>query len=445
MLFDDSRSFLCKGIIIALAVGLAARFAIGTLLSYNYDVFSWALIISNIEAGNGLYDVTGYNYTPVWGYILGIFAQFTEVLGIDVLAERFPELIFTEAAADPIFPHLAFVTTVQFNIAVTTLIAVFDVLTGYVLYRFVCDIYGDAKKAKICAAIWLLCPFVITVGAVGGMFDCISALLTMLCIMLLVKDHEFLAGAVFSTAFLLKFFPVFLFFIFIAYIVAKHRNGDYIGRMVKAALGFGIMALIILAPQIAAGQLGDCFSFITSRVTTSTTVIGDIEHYAAPIAYVLILILEIFIAYRFLKTDHKNLDRSFVWSSFIGILILFIYPSTPTYVLLLTPFLIMTAFVTDRRFRTPMYILMVGTTIFSLSSNAMSLTSITMYTDLLPFDTWMQIYTWFDTRVMGMTVANLMAYIGGTIQYAGILIALYHAFKTLLTVKEECGYNGIHQ
>jgi len=444
MLFDESRSFICKGIILALVAGLVARFAIGTLLTYNYDVYSWALIISNIQAGSGLYDVTGYNYPPVWGYILGLFAQFTDLFGIDVLAERFPELIYTEDS-DSIFPHLAFVTTIQFNIAVTALIALFDVITGYIIYRFVADVYDDPRKAKICAAVWLVCPFVIVVGAVGGMFDCISALLTILCIMMLMRDQELIAGMLLSTAVLLKFFPIFIVFILIAYIVVKHRDNGCIRRILMAAVGFIAMTVILLAPEIASGQLSDCFSFITSRVTTSATVMGDLEHYAAPVAYLLILILELAIAYRFMKTEHDGLDRSFVWISFVCVLLLFIYPSTPQYILLLAPFLIIVAFVIDRRFRIPLYILMVGTTVFCLSSNVVDLTSIVMYTDLLPFDTWAQAYAWFDSRIMGVSISNIISIVGGAIQYVGILVALYFVFKTLLTVNKESRCNGIHQ
>ena len=69
------KGFLCRTMILVIVVGIAIRLAVGALLTYNYDVYSWALIISNIQAGSGLYDVTGYNYPPVWGSYLALLGQ----------------------------------------------------------------------------------------------------------------------------------------------------------------------------------------------------------------------------------------------------------------------------------------------------------------------------------------------------------------------------------
>ena len=71
-MFENSKGFFCKTMILFIIIGFALRMIVGTLLTYNYDVFSWALIISNIQEGSGLYDVTGYNYPPVWGYFLDL-------------------------------------------------------------------------------------------------------------------------------------------------------------------------------------------------------------------------------------------------------------------------------------------------------------------------------------------------------------------------------------
>ena len=174
MLFDDRR-FLCKGIVLVIIIGIAIRLALGYLMSYNYDIYHWALTISNFEAGNGLYDTAGYYYTPVWGYILGVFSQVIELFGVDNLGYRFEELLFTEDLSC-ISPHTAFVTSMGFNMAVAVMMAVFDLITAYLVYWIVKDVFHDANKAKIAFSIWFLFSFVIIVGAIGGMFDCISAM-----------------------------------------------------------------------------------------------------------------------------------------------------------------------------------------------------------------------------------------------------------------------------
>ncbi|MBQ7979934.1 MAG: hypothetical protein IJ248_09340, partial [Candidatus Methanomethylophilaceae archaeon] len=73
--FNDTR-MMCKGMLIVISVGLIARAALGYLLEFNNDVTAWAMTIGNFEAGDGLYEMDGYYYPPVWGYRLGLFSEF---------------------------------------------------------------------------------------------------------------------------------------------------------------------------------------------------------------------------------------------------------------------------------------------------------------------------------------------------------------------------------
>ena len=57
-------------VITILSVALLVRLVLMPLLTYDYDIYHWAVIIQNFQSGNGLYDVAGYYYTPTWGYIL---------------------------------------------------------------------------------------------------------------------------------------------------------------------------------------------------------------------------------------------------------------------------------------------------------------------------------------------------------------------------------------
>ena len=50
--FRDDR-FFCKGMILTIILGIAIRLVIGVVLKFNEDAYSWAVIVSNIEAGCG--------------------------------------------------------------------------------------------------------------------------------------------------------------------------------------------------------------------------------------------------------------------------------------------------------------------------------------------------------------------------------------------------------
>jgi len=428
--------FLTRWVAVAIVIGIILRFAVGFVFTYNYDVYHWALTISNIEAGNGLYDVAGYYYTPVWGYLLALFSQTYGLLGLDYLGERFAELLFTEDATS-IFPHTAFVTSIGFNLALTALIFVFDLVGGYLVYWIVREVFGDEEKARWCFVLWFLFAPVIIVGSGGGMFDSLSALMTLLIIALLIKGREFAAGLMFSAAILLKLFPIFLFFLFIAYIYVRHREDGWMRRVALAGAGSILMLAVLMVPQVLSGNVMDAFSFLLSRATTDDSMFGALEQYGSVIVYSLIIIAEIVLAYKFSRMEHPRPEMSLLWFSFIGLTLVFLYPSTPQYLLLLTPFLIIAAICIDPLLRYPVLILMVGTSVFDLSSNVMGLTSLTMYTDIISIDAWTSWYSALQSQAFGITASNWFSIIGGVLQYAAVASALLIVVKRYLSKKSE--------
>lgn len=432
-MLGEKIRFLCPWMIAAIVIGVAVRLIIGGLLSYNYDVFSWALIISNIQAGSGLYDVTGYNYPPVWGYILALVGQLTNLFGMDVLAERFPDLIFTETEIAN-NPHLAYTTTVEFNILMAGVIAVFDILTSYLIYYVIREVFKDDRKALIGAAFWMLCPFAIAVGSAGVMFDSLSGALALLCVILLIKDKEFLSGSIFAVAVLLKFFPIYLIFILIAYIIVKHRE-DFPKRVGKAVLGGAIFAVVIMLPQMIDGHILDSGSFLLSRATTSG---NFLDQYGTVIAYAIAIILEIVLAWLFTRRKTDNLDRDFLLFAFIAALITLIYPSSSQYVLFVAPFLIVAAFCIDSRYKISLAIMTVGTTIYVLGTSAALLTSVMEYTDLISYGSWLAFDTWLlETEILGLNMYNFISGIGGTLQYLAIVVGYFFIAKTLIYRDQE--------
>ena len=55
-------------------IALAVRLIIMPLVSHDFDIYHWALVIENIQTGDELYGLDGYYYTPTWGYVLAFFS-----------------------------------------------------------------------------------------------------------------------------------------------------------------------------------------------------------------------------------------------------------------------------------------------------------------------------------------------------------------------------------
>lgn len=443
MFFGDSR-FLCKGILAVILIGLVVRMAAGALITYNYDVYHWALTISNFEAGNGLYQTAGYYYTPVWGYILGIFSRFYELFGVDMLGERFTDLLFVEDVAT-ISPHTAFVTSIPFNTAVTAMMALVDLTCAYLIFWIVRETY-DLRKAKICFAAWFLCSFVIVVGSIGGMFDSISALMTLLCICMLMRGKEFLAGSLFATAVLLKLFPAFLIFIFIAYIIVKHRE-EWKIRVLKALLGAVVFTGILMAPMVMQGTLMDSMSFIIARTSSDALYCADLVRLGTPVAYILAVIMAMVLGYFFIKKEHKNVERALLIYSFYMMAILFLIPGAPQYQLLLFPFLVIMAICVDGRFRIPMAIVFLLSSIHMLSPLVMDFVSMAVYTDILSLQDWTAFYNMFDyfDDFLNMPGFDVWSTAVGFLDSMALLLVSLVALKRLITVRAESAHDGLRK
>ena len=154
---------------------------IGTLIHLFAAVFQivfdndyWALVIRNIEAGNGLYEVTGYYYTPVWGYVLGLVSALQTVfldLGMDVL--RVVEFFFAE---DPPYTYYsATVPSIAFSISTKAPLILSDLILAYLVRSLVVDSTGDVKKGNLAFILIYMCPLLIGASCITAMPDTIAA------------------------------------------------------------------------------------------------------------------------------------------------------------------------------------------------------------------------------------------------------------------------------
>ncbi len=415
--------FLTRRVLCIIAIGLAIRFAVAGLMTYSYDVHSWALIISNFEAGNGLYDVSGYNYAPPWGYVLGAFSNVAEFFGLDVFGTRSTEFLFVE---DYKWYFSAFIPSEAFVLAFECMLAVFDILAGYAIYTLIEARTSDSKKAEGGFALWFLCPFVIVVSCVGGMFDAISALLTCLCIYFAMKEKYWLAGIMLGMAASFKLFPGILAFVLIGYVInrsADRREGWE--NVLKAGIAAVLTFIVLFMPQILDGTFSDCFAFMTSRASSDTgSGLTSLERIGTLVFYGALLVVSIVLGRMMARYKGGDREKALLALVFINLAVLFLYPATPQYVLLLTPLLII-HMLDDRRYRVPFAILCVGTTIFVLAATAADLMTLAQFTDAASTSWVADAIRWSQSDLFGgICLMDILYYVGGVMQYIGTLSVL---------------------
>jgi len=419
----SSLESLVKHPIFLMAIlGIVLRLAIFPFVEVGYDSDFWATIIRNLESGEGLYGLEGYYYTPVWGYILSFLSFIQELfLNIDVMGLRVPA-VFPVESYSALFS--ATVTSVAFNISVKVPLLISDLIVGYLIYWLIKDKTQDTKKATIGFALWFLCPLVICATSVSGMFDTFSVLFMMLCMIMVRKDKLFLAGVLFSFAFLTKFFPAYLVFILIAYIIVNHRDdGKAFRSVVTASAGALLAFFALMAPQIADGSFAESFFFLTSRATTggTATLFEEVASGGAVFVFAAGVFVAIALGHRLTKKTKAELDDSFFKYALLITAFLFLYPPLPQYLVFLIPFLVIFVVTANPKLKWSWLLVSFGAALFIFGGNFVLFLSFGTFTDLMSLDHIMSMIEWFRTPVlMGITPANIIQS-GGVIQYAGVL------------------------
>lgn len=260
-------------------LGLIIRLAL-LPFTYDYDMYHWGIIIQNINSGNGLYELNGYFYTPIWGYIMGfVDLIMNNLASVMPIGERVTSLLPVE---DLDMRHVATITSIEFIVAMKLPLILCDIAVGYLIYDYIKGATQDVRKAECAFALWFLCPINIYMSGVQGMFDNFSALFLLLSVILAVKNHYFLSGAVFVTAVLTKIFPVACIFVYLGLIIARHPGKKkFISNFTIALTGMLVSALIWFLPNILAGNIADTLTVATDRASNSSMNILDIATYAA--------------------------------------------------------------------------------------------------------------------------------------------------------------------
>ena len=312
-------TFFKKPLVIILVVGLLIRIILIPLATHNYDIPFWATTIQHAQSGNGLYELQGYYYTPVWGYILGFLGMVANfLLGIPSYG------IMADSLLPSITANWEYYGTVvispEFSIFIKAVVTVFDVLCGYLIYTIVIKFGYDEKKATVAFGLWFLCPIVIYTTAVHGMFDNISIFFMLLTLLMMIDRRYFLAGAMFSLSAFTKYFPVYLIFILFIYIIKTNKDRN---AKIKATIwtigGFIATTLLILLPQFLEGKISEAFGFVSNRVTSIDSTAESLWGLISSDGYLIVLILQpfifailILIAWKAYKMDDKTFHDSFI-------------------------------------------------------------------------------------------------------------------------------------
>ncbi|MCL1811773.1 MAG: glycosyltransferase family 39 protein [Methanomassiliicoccaceae archaeon] len=426
------RALVMNPVFIILVVGIAARLALFPLTP-NYDSDGWALIVRNIRIGEGLYAIDNYYYTPVWGYMLSLNSTIQGVfLNVDVLGMRIPE-VFPVEASEWMLRFTATVTSLAFNAWTKVMFLISDLIVGYLIYWIVRDLTGDKKKAAFGLWLWFLCPLVIAVTSVSEMFDSFAVLFALLCVIMIRKDRPFFAGILFTFAFMTKFFPIFLLFLLVAYLLVNHQSDGKAKRsLLMAALGAAFAFIVLMLPQIMDGTFSEAFLFITSRVGADGVVstFNSLESVAAISVYIVCLIISFILGWKLYKGGTKDLDKRFFMYSAIILTLIFLFPPTPQYLLILVAFLSIYIAASEKGLMRSWIILSVGGALFVFGSHFTLALSMGAFSDLVSLDSVMSLFDWFQASGSSFSPATILYLIGGVLEYIGILsIVLFFVRK----------------
>ena len=425
---------LKRPVVIILIVGILIRLLLSPIMTMGYDVYHWALTISNFQSGNGLYGLAGYYYTPVWGYILGFTSVLQDLLvNVPLFGERFMEALPLETGGYT--KATATITTIGFNVSFKIILFIADALVGYLIYSAIKNHTGDEKKATIGFALWFMCPIVIVISAVCGMFDAFSVLFLLAAVLLAYNSKYLLAGSMFALSVLTKFFPLFFLMFFVAYILMKHKDdGTAKKNLLLAVIGAAVTSLVIFIPQILTGTVSDSFFFLMGRTGSGLGLgLGAIETYGTVVAYTAIFIIVTYIAWRYYKKGDSTPQTMVKYMLLIAVVTL-LYPPTPQYVLIMLPFLIFMVMI-RKEMMLPWKLLSIFVTAFALTSMFTLFMSYGAYGGAFSLESVVSLMEGYRTAAfLGINGETVIYLFIGIMQYVSILCVLYFLLKD----KELC-------
>jgi hypothetical protein len=304
---------------------------------------------------------------------------------------------------------------------------------------------GDCRKASLAFALWFLCPIVVYTTAVHATFDVFSALTTVLTLFLLLRRRYFLGGAVYSVAVLTKFFPVYLLPIFLVLIIRQEKEPKKRNESVAAAiLGFVLMFALIYLPQILAGSFVDTFNFVTTRVDAIGSEPESEGMWSSVLSfgYLIVLCVQVltisiicYTAYKTLKLKEEGSEflPKYMFRLMICTAVIFLWTPTPTYLIILIPFLAYVIAAGRNEYMIPYVIISVSALFYSIAMHNYSLLfQLYGYFGLVGADFLRTGVLWLDAPLLGVTRQSVINVILGAAETVGIYSIYYVTYKNYL-------------
>ena len=410
-----------KPLLLVLIIGTAVRLIMAPLLTYEYDAYHWGVIMQNINSGNGLYELTGYFYLPVWGYIMGFIDMiWNTFLSVDVFGVSVTEL-FPMCDLEHIW-HLSTITSPEFNTAIKIPLIIVDLIVGYLVHKTVFEITSDRRKADIAFGLWYLCPIVAYMSGSQAMFDNISALFLLLCIIFVRKDRYFLAGVFLSLATLLKLFPLVCALILVLYVIRKYpEKKETVRRLILAVLGFAVTAAVIMLPNILEGNIESTLTLITDRGSRNT--LYSIVTIGAAV------ILELLIAHRFFR-EEGNPDTLLLKYIPCAMVISFIMGLNPQYVIVIIPFLAINICTSDRTYTLCWWIIGCASMLSALIQDNFSiLSSVSTFWGWVSPEWIVDTMVAFETKILGIPLMFYFNDFFTVMEYVGVASVVLLMFR----------------
>ena len=410
-----------------LLIGIVVRAMIGSL-SIVYDADYWAIVIRNIETGNGLYGLEGYYYTPVWGYILGGIAAFQDVfLNVGESAVRVAEAIFVEGAGgyfSATIPSLLMIYSVKIPLFVC------DLITAAVVMRLVKEATGDERRSLLAFALVFMSPVLLMSTGVISMPDTISAMFAVLTVYCLKKRYPLVAGMTFSMAVLVKFFPAFMIFILVGYMVSRCRSEGRspVPDVIMAAAGAVILTALVFLPQILAGNMELCFQFLGDRtgLADGDNLFDTMAGFGRILVYGIVLVLSALFGYRMSRYFGNDHFRELMRYCLIVAASVLVYPPTTQYIVILVPFLAYWIAASDRRYILSWKVLAAGSVIYTTASFGLALTPLAVWAGFPDLGSALHLFdVWYAPLFAGVAPGNIQFCIGGVLQCSAIILVLY--------------------
>ena len=397
-----------------------------------YDSNYWAIVIRNIETGNGLYELEGYYYTPVWGYVLGLVSAFQSAfLSLGEMGIRSVEALPVEL---PAMFLTATVTSVSFLYSVKFPLLIVDLILSYLVYVLIKEVTDDERKAVIGFGLTFICPSMLAATMGVGMPDGISAMFLILTILLIRHDQPFFAGMCYSVSVLNKFFPAFLFFIIIAYMISKDMDDKKKMRnnLILAIAGGVLMSLIVFLPQLLDGNIASAFQFLSDRsgMSSGESSLESLTGYGRLLLYSLVIIASLWMSYDLIKNRTEDLFRKFMIYCLTVIGLCFLYPPATQYLVVMTPVVAYFAVVESKKYFKCWLLLSVGGFFMTYASTGTTLLPLAVYTNMFNVTDVVNFFNMTVTEIIGPINGFMIIYfITAVVQYSGIVLTLWYIYN----------------